>query len=52
MNHCIDCGKSVSRGHWHTVGENAVRCLICQVARELAGWRFETAVMKLRKVKP
>ncbi len=49
VNHCVDCGAVVSRGRWHTTGENTVRCLICQVKADLRGWRFESAVMKLRK---
>ncbi len=49
VNHCVDCGRLVTRGHWHTVGANAVRCLVCQTMLVMQGWKFETAVMKLRK---
>lgn len=48
MNHCISCGRHVSRGRTHT-DTHAVRCLVCATAQALRDWRFETAVMKLRK---
>ena len=49
MNHCITCGARVSRGRGYTTGQRTARCLICQVRESMAGWRFETGVMKLRK---
>lgn len=40
MNHCIDCGKRVSRGGTATTA-NAVRCLVCKTQQTLDGWKFE-----------
>jgi hypothetical protein len=48
MNHCIDCGRKVSCGRTHTTNQ-VIRCLVCQVARDMQGWRYQTPVMKLRR---
>jgi RNA polymerase-binding transcription factor DksA len=48
MNHCIDCGKRISRGRCAS-RPDAYRCLVCKVKRDMRGWRFESAAMKRRR---
>lgn len=48
MNHCVDCGRRVSRGRTHTTN-TTVRCLVCQTARDMQGWRYQSPTMKLRQ---
>lgn len=32
MNHCITCGRHVSRGRTGSANPDYLRCLVCQVA--------------------
>jgi len=40
QNHCIDCGKKVSRGRTHHTDADAVTCLVCQTAHALSDWTY------------
>jgi hypothetical protein len=48
MNHCIECGKPVTRGR--TTGDGDVtRCLVCENARVMRTWKYKSATMRLRE---
>ena len=49
MNHCLDCGRKVSRGRTGGNGD-AARCLVCETRRLFDRWRFLTPTMKLRRM--
>lgn len=40
---CLDCGRPVTRGRTCKSGEDWRRCLVCEVGRSLAGFRYPVA---------
>jgi hypothetical protein len=47
MNHCINCGRQVSRGST-APHPTAVRCLVCQVKDALRTFRYQSRAAQLR----
>lgn len=37
---CISCGRPITRGDTGPSASNS-RCLVCRVASDLAGWRYD-----------
>ena len=51
MNHCIDCGKRVSRGR-SPIRSGGIsghtRCLVCQMEHTMRHWKYQSRQAQLR----
>lgn len=47
MDHCIDCGSKVSRGRVNYHSQHAKLCLVCQVKRDMATFRYQSRAARL-----
>ena len=48
MNHCVECGARVERGHTRHPDTKMVRCLVCIVKRDMQTFQYKSRASQLR----
>jgi hypothetical protein len=48
MNHCIECGRKVSRGRTNHTDQEATHCLVCDNKRAMRTLHYKSTVARLR----